>query len=90
MRLRRRVAVLRSRPRCRWTYRLPGGDWLESRRLLATSPLDRAVPLHFGAFADAEVMHDLSIPNEFDLYSVALKAGTYWMSEFARSRPAAA
>ncbi len=43
--------------------------------LLANSPLDQAVPLNFGALHDAEVSHFLSIPNEFDLYSVTLEQG---------------
>jgi len=54
---------------------LPDGDWLEDRTLLATSPLDRAIPLQFGAFDDAQVSRFLSIPDEFDLYSVTLQAG---------------
>lgn len=45
------------------------------RTLLANSPLDQAVPLNFGALHDAEVSHFLSIPNEFDLYSVTLEQG---------------
>ena len=54
---------------------LPDGDWLEHRTLLAASPLALAVPLHFGAFNDAEVSHFLSIPDEVDLYSVTLQSG---------------
>lgn len=75
MRIRGRVAGLCSRPLRRWWFRLPDGEWLEQRTLLAASPLDLAVPLHFGAFNDAEVSHDLSIPDEFDLYSVTLQRG---------------
>ena len=37
--------------------------------------LEPAVPLHFGAFNDAEVSHFLSIPDEVDLYSVTLQSG---------------
>ena len=65
---------------------LPDGDWLEDRTLLATSPLDQAVPLHFGAFNDAQVSHFLSIPDEFDLYSVALQQGE--MLDASIERPA--
>ena len=61
--------------RRRWSFRRLDGDWLEQRTLLATSPLEAAVPLHFGAFNDAQVSHDLSIPDEFDLYSVTLQKG---------------
>ena len=75
MRVRRRVAGLRGRPRRRWSFWLPDGEWLEARTLLAASPLDLAVPLHFGAFNDAELSHFLSIPDEVDLYSVTLQRG---------------
>ncbi len=75
MGVRRRVAGLRGQPRRRWSFWLPDGEWLEPRTLLAASPLDLAVPLHFGAYNDAEVSHFLSIPNEVDLYSVPLQAG---------------
>jgi len=66
---------LRGQPRRRWSIWLPDGEWLEPRTLLAASPLDLAVPLHFGAFNDAEVSHFLSIPNEVDVYSVTLQRG---------------
>ena len=33
------------------------------------------MPLHFGAFDDAQVSHFLSIPAKFDLYSVTLQQG---------------
>ena len=59
----------------RWSCRLPVGEWLERRTLLALTPLDRAVPLQFGAFNDAEASHFLSDPNEFDLYSLSLQKG---------------
>jgi hypothetical protein len=75
MRIRQRIAGLRGQARRRWPIWLPDGDWLEDRTLLATSPLDLAVPLHFGAFNDARVSHFLSIPEEFDLYSVAMQKG---------------
>ena len=75
MRVRGRVAGLRRPPRRRWSFRLPDGDWLEQRTLLAASPLELAVPLHFGAFNDAQVSHFLSIPDEVDLYSVTLQSG---------------
>jgi len=65
----------RGRQLRRGSFWLPDGDWLEPRTLLAASPLDLAVPLHFGAFKDAQVSHDLSIPDEFDLYSLALQEG---------------
>jgi FG-GAP-like repeat len=51
------------------------GDWLELRTLLAVSPLQTAVPLHFGALNDAHVMNSLSTPDEFQLYSLALQTG---------------
>ena len=54
---------------------MPNGEWLEPRTLLAASPLDLAVPLHFGAFNNAELSHFLSIPDEVDLYSVSLQKG---------------
>ena len=66
---------LRRQPRRRASFRLPDGDWLEQRTLLAASPLEPAVPLHFGTFNDATVSHFLSIPDEFDLYSVTLQRG---------------
>ncbi len=55
--------------------RLPDGDWLEDRTLLATSPFSSAVPLHFEALNDASVDHFLSSPTEVDLYSAVLTAG---------------
>ena len=58
-----------------WTFWLPDGDWLERRTLLAASPLDLAVPLHFGASTMRQVSHFLSIPDEVDLYSVTLQRG---------------
>jgi hypothetical protein len=64
---------MRGQMRRRWSPWLPDGDWLEDRTLLANSPLDQAVPLHFGAFDDAQVTHFLSIPDEFDLYSVSMQ-----------------
>ena len=66
---------MRGQRRRRWSPWLPDGDWLEDRTLLANSPLDQAVPLHFGAFDDAQVTHFLSIPDEFDLYSVSMQKG---------------
>src|SRR5437899_8168567 len=75
MGVRGRVAGLRGQPRHRWSFWLADGEWLEPRTLLAASPLDLAVPLHFGAFNDAEVSHFLSIPDEVDLYSVTLQSG---------------
>ncbi len=75
MRLRRQVAGVRGRRLRRRSFRLPDGDWLEPRTLLAASPLDLAVPLHFGAFNDAEVSHFLSVPDEVDVYSVTLQSG---------------
>ena len=51
------------------------GERLERRTLLAASSLQSAVPLQFGILNDAEVSHFLSIPNEFDLYSVYLQSG---------------
>ncbi|MFI5455663.1 MAG: FG-GAP-like repeat-containing protein [Isosphaerales bacterium] len=75
MRVRGRFASLRGQPRRRWSYRLPDGEWLEPRTLLAASPLDLAVPLHFGVFNDAQVSHVLSIPDEVDLYSATLQRG---------------
>ena len=68
------MAGLRGQPRRRWSFWLPDGELARTRgTLLAASPLDLAVPLHFGAFNDAEVSHFLSIPNEVDLYSVTLQ-----------------
>ena len=75
MPVRGRVTGLRRPPRRHWSFRRLDGDWLEERTLLATSPLASAVPLHFGVFNDAQVSHDLSIPDEFDLYSVTLQKG---------------
>src|SRR5271166_151388 len=75
MGVRGRVVGLRCRPRRQWPSWLPYGDWLEPRTLLSASPLDLAVPLHFGAFNDGELSHFLSIPDEVDLYSVALERG---------------
>ena len=75
MAVRGRVAGLRRQLRRRRDFRLLDGDWLERRTLLAGSPLATAVPLHFGAFNDAQVSHFLSIPDEFDLYSVTLQKG---------------
>ena len=75
MRIRGRVAGLRSPPHRQSSFRLLDGDWLEPRTLLAASPLETAVPLHFGAFNDAQVSHFLSVPDEFDLYSVTLQKG---------------
>ena len=72
---RRRFAGLRRQPRRQFPCRMLDGDWLEQRTLLAASPLETAVPLHFGAFNDAQVSHFLSIPDEFDLYSVTLQQG---------------
>ena len=59
----------------RASFRLPDGDWLERRVLLAATPLSSAVPLHFGLFNDATESHFLSTPAEFDLYSVPLQSG---------------
>jgi FG-GAP-like repeat/Bacterial pre-peptidase C-terminal domain len=70
-----RVAGWRRQPRRQSSFRLLDGDWLEHRTLLAASPLETAVPLHFGAFNDAQVSHFLSIPDEFDLYSLTLQEG---------------
>src|SRR5271165_4052311 len=75
MRIRGRVAGFRGRPLRRWSCWLPDGERLEPRTLLTASPLDLAVPLHFGAFNDAQVSHYLSIPDEFDLYSLTLQEG---------------
>jgi hypothetical protein len=69
------VTSLRRQPRRRWFFRMLDGDWLEQRTLLAASPLATAVPLHFGAYSDAQVSHFLSIPDEFDLYSLTLQQG---------------
>ena len=74
MAVRRRVASLRRQPRRHWSFRTLDGDWLEQRTLLA-SPLQTAVPLQFGAFNDAQVSHFLSVPDEFDLYSLTLQEG---------------
>jgi FG-GAP-like repeat/Bacterial pre-peptidase C-terminal domain len=73
MRLGRRASYLVERRR-RWS-RAPHGEWLERRTLLASTPLDRAVPLQFGAFNDADASHFLAEGNEFDLYSVTLQKG---------------
>lgn len=70
-----RPASLRRPIRRQWSFRRLEGDWLEQRTLLATSPLKSAVALQFGPFNDAQVSHNLSIPNEFDLYSVTLEKG---------------
>lgn len=51
------------------------GDWLELRTLLAVSPLETAVPLHFGALNSAHVSNVLSIPDAFNLYSLSLQTG---------------
>ena len=59
----------------RFDFRKLDGDWLERRTLLAASPLATAVPLHFGVYNDAQVSHFLSIPDEFDLYSLTLQQG---------------
>ncbi len=75
MGFRGQLTCRRGRPRRRRPFWLPCGDWLEQRALLAASPLEEAVPLHFGAFDDAQASHDLSIPVQFDLYSVALQPG---------------
>ena len=64
------------------------GDWLEQRTLLAVSPLDTAVPLHFGAFNSAHVSHFLSIPDEFDLYSLSLQTGETIDASIDATRPA--
>ena len=61
-----------------------------TRTLLAASPLELAVPLHFGAFNDAQVSHFLSIPDEVDLYSVTLQAARRSTPASTPSRPAAA
>ncbi len=68
-----RGADLRRPPRRQWSFRMLDGDWLEQRTLMAATPLETAVPLHFGAFNDAQVSHFLSIPDEFDLYSLTLQ-----------------
>ena len=75
MRIRGRIAGLRHPPRRQSSFRLLDGEWLEHRTLLAASPLETAVPLHFGVFNDAQVSHYLSIPDEFDLYSLTLQEG---------------
>jgi hypothetical protein len=75
MQFRGRIEGLRRLHRRRWFCRLRDGEALELRTLLATSPLNLAVPLSFGPFDDAEVSHFLSVPNEVDLYSVSLKRG---------------
>src|SRR5271156_2036096 len=75
MAVRRRVAGLRRQPRHQWSFRTLDGDWLEQRTLLAFSPLETDVPLHFGAFNDVQVSHFLSVPDEFDLYSLTLQQG---------------
>src|SRR6516165_9808765 len=75
MRARRRPSGRSGQSQRRQSFRPPDGDRLEPRRLLAASPLDSAVPLHFGALNDAEVSHFLSIPDEVDLYSVTLQSG---------------
>src|SRR6516165_3926434 len=75
MRARRRPSGRSGQSQRRQSFRPPDGDRLEPRRLLAASPLDSAVPLHFGALSDAEVSHFLSIPDEVDLYSVTLQSG---------------
>jgi hypothetical protein len=56
----------------------PHRPWFErlARRVLcAVSPLNQAVPLHFGPFHTAESTHFLSLPVEVDLYSTTLRAG---------------
>ena len=75
MRVRERVAGWRGQQRRRWSLWLPGGEWLEQRTLLAVTPLSAAVPLHFGLLNDATESHCLSVPNEFDLYSVPVARG---------------
>src|SRR6516165_6958367 len=75
MRARRRVSGRSGQSQRRRSFRPPDGDRLEPRTLLAASPLDSAVPLHFGVLNDAEVSHFLSVPDEVDLYSVALQSG---------------
>ncbi len=70
-----RAVDLRPRPSRRWSFRTLEGDWLERRTLLAASPLETAVPLHFGVFNDAQVSNVLSNPEEFDLYSLSLQEG---------------
>src|SRR6516165_5885679 len=75
MRARRRVSGHPGQSERRPSFRQPDGDRLEPRTLPAASPLDSAVPLHFGVLNDAEVSHLLSIPDEVDLYSVTLQSG---------------
>jgi hypothetical protein len=57
------------------SFWLPDGEWLEQRTLLAASPLDLAVPLHFNARNAVHVSHVLSIPDEVDLYATTLRSG---------------
>ena len=75
MAVRGRVADLRLPRRRRRSFRQLSGDWLEHRLAPASSPLNAAVPLHFGLLNDASVTHFLSSPTEFDLYSVTLAVG---------------
>ncbi len=75
MRRRRRVTVAAISCRAGADCRLPDGDWLEDRTLLAASPLGSAEPLQFELLNDASVSHFLSSPTEVDLYSAVLAAG---------------
>src|SRR5262245_29367282 len=75
MRARRRMIGQSGQSQRRRSFRQLDGDRLEPRTLLAASPLDSAVPLHFGVLNDAEVSHFLSVPDEVDLYSVTLQSG---------------
>src|SRR6516225_876923 len=72
---RRRVSGQSGQSQRRLSFRQPDGDQLEPRTLLAASPLDTALPLHFGVLNDAEVSHFVSVPDEVDLYSVTLQSG---------------
>src|SRR6516164_9700081 len=75
MRARRRVSDQSGQSQ-RWqSFRRPDGDRLEPRTLPAVSPLNSAVPLHFGLLNDAEVSHFVAVPDEVDLYSVTLQRG---------------
>src|SRR5262249_30602782 len=62
-------------PPRRRSFRLPNGDRLERRILPALSPRALASPLHFGALNDADVSHFLSVPDEVDVYSLAMQRG---------------
>ena len=59
----------------RRSFRPLDGDRLERRILPVLTPMELAIPLHFGVSNDAEVSHFLSIPTEVDLYSLTMQRG---------------